>query len=298
MLLVSLCFVAGCRPAHPPLDTLVCVDRIIARHNRNAAKVSRLWGRAHITMREKAGAFPLGADGILMLNKTPGAIGPQDFVLIFKKTGEELGRIGISTRESAYYMWMKAGGDSRCLWGRLRLAGAEGIENMPIDPIQLLSVLTVCELPSAATRVPFVGQTISFDPPGYVLTYVDRQPITNKLRFTRKIYFTWSQTAPPKPFMVELLDNRGAAVLTAKLNDYKPISPAASSQGTPAVMPTDIRLTWNQTGAELNLKLYDMTTAERIDPELISEAYSFRSNLPDNIANVKCIDAHLMTPGE
>jgi len=295
VLLMSLVFVVGCPPTHPPLNTLVSVDEIITDHNRNAAKVPRLWARAHITMREKAGAFPLGADGILMLNKTPGVLGVHDFVLVFKKTGEELGRIGISTRESVYYMWMKVGDNPSCLWGRLGLAGAEGVE-IPINPVQLLSVLTVCELPSVLTRVPFVAQTISFDPPAYVLTYVDRQPISNKLRFTRKIYFLWSEKDPPKPFMVELLDTRGVAVLTAKLSDYKTISSDVSSDDAQPMMPTDIQLTWNQTGAELNLKLYKMTTAERIDPEDIIEAYSFRShdNFPDTITNIKCVDAHLI----
>lgn len=301
VLSVSLVLFVGCPPPHPPLDTLVSVDRIITEHNRNAAKIPRLWARAHVTMREKAGAFPVSTDGILMLNKTPSVLGVQDFVLVFKKSGEEMGRIGISTLESKYYMWMNVGDNPSCLWGHLALAGADGIE-IPIDPVQLLSVLTVCELPSVLTRIPFVGVTISLDPPAYVLTYVDRQVLSNKLRFTRKIYFAWSEKDPPKPFMVELLDGRGVAVLTAKLSDYKTITSEVSSEEVeeaPPVMPTDIRLTWNQSGAELNLKLYNVTTKERIPPKLIPEAYSFRFHLlRNNITNIKCVDTHLAAPGE
>ena len=296
MLLVSLLFVTGCPPTHPPLETLVSVEKIITEHNRNAAKVPRLWARAKVTFREKQAAFPLSTDGILMLNKTTGVLDVHDFVLVFKKSGEQLGRIGISTRESVYYMWMNVGDNSNCLWGLLGLAGAEGIENIPINPVQLLSVLTVCQLPSVLTRVPFVGQTISLDPPAYVLTYVDRQVLSNKLHFTRRIYCTWSEKDPPKPFMVELLDHRGVAVLTAKLSDYKTISSEDSSGDVQPMMPADIRLVWNKTGAELNLKLYKMTTEVKIDPELIPQAYSFRFHLPSNITNIKCVDNHLTAP--
>ncbi|MCK5113176.1 MAG: hypothetical protein KAR11_00240 [Phycisphaerae bacterium] len=309
VLLLGSLMLIGCPPSHPSLDTLVSVDKIVAEHNRNAAKIPQLWARADITFREKPGGFPLGADGILMLNKTPGVTGVHDFALIFKKSGEELGRVGISTRESAYYMWMKVDDNPSCVWGHLALAGAEGLENIRINPVQLLSVLTVCELPSVFSQVPFVGQTISLAPPAYVLTYVERQPVSGKLLFTRRIHCTWSVTQPPRPFKVELLDNRGVVVLTAKLSNYQPIATGNDSDNDPEirkllpVMPTDIRLKWKdgeKDGAELDLKLYKMTTTDtKIDSEDIPLAYSLRYHLKNNnITKIKCLDAHLMGRGQ
>jgi hypothetical protein len=177
----------------------------------------------------------------------------------------------------------------------LDLAGAPGIKAMSIDPTQLLSVLSVCELPAPQQDVPFVGQTISTDPCAYVLTYADRQPITGKLLFKREVYFRWSLSKTRRPFMVKLLDERGIGVLTARMKDYRPVKLADVNDPSDEapMMPTDIRMTFTKSGGELRLKLTGMTTADRVDPE----AYRFWDRLPRGLRDGAVqVDADLLPP--
>jgi hypothetical protein len=60
----------------------------------------------------------------------------------------------------------------------------------------------------------------------------------------------------------------------------------------PPVMPTDIRLTWHATGAQLHLRLSGMTTADKLVPE----AYYFWERLPAALRPlVQPVDAPLPT---
>ncbi len=280
----------GCQEPPPPLETLLPVEAVVAEYNANAARIPRLWARAQITYKENALALPMSADGLLVLQKGADRSAPADFFLKFKEAGEELGRLGVSTQDEAYYLWFRAGRQRRCLWGRLATAGAENIEELPIDPTQLLSVLSICELPTGQTSVPFVAQRIQFDPCAYVLTYVDRQPITGRFQFRREVFLRWSRTEPRRPFRVRLLDERGLAVLSTEMKDYQPV---ATDDATEPRMPTDIRLRWRETGGELHLKLSQMTTADRVDPE----AYRFWRWLPDELrGRARQVDAKCPSP--
>ncbi|HDY65281.1 MAG TPA: hypothetical protein ENH84_03485 [Phycisphaerae bacterium] len=296
ILAVAGCMLSGgCKQPCPPLETVVGVDVVVAEYNREVRRIGRLWARADIAFKENAIALPLHTDGLLVLQKAGDPAGPQDFFLKFKEAGQEIGRIGISMQDDVYYTWFIAGGKQQCLWGWLGLAGAPGIEAIPIDPTQLLSVLSVCELPAPQRDVPFVGQTIRTDPCAYVLTYADRQPITGKLLFKREVYFRWSLSEPRRPFMVKLLDERGICVLTARMKDYRPVQLADGNDRSdePPMMPTDIRLTWTKTGSELHLKLSGMTTDDRVDPD----AYRFWDRLPVTLrTGAVQVDADLNPP--
>jgi hypothetical protein len=281
---------AGCEKPHPPLSTIKPPEVVIAEYNAAAARLPRLWARAKITYKESSTALPLSADGLLALQKPHVPFRPADFFLMFKEAGNELGRLGVSTRDQAYYAWFQLGEKASCRWGRLALAGAPGVKGMPIDPTQIPAVLAICELPVDSTTPPFVAQRICFDPPAYVLTYVGRQPITGRVLFKRDMYFRWSETEPRRAFRVDLFDENGLAVLTAELKDYQPVAREDVDDKTPAEMPTDILMRWKTTGGELRLKLSNMTTADRVLPE----AYRFFQWLPGPLkGRAKQIDAHL-----
>ena len=167
---------------------------------------------------------------------------------------------------------------------------------MPIDPTQLLGVLGVCELPADQTRPPFVGQRISFDPPAYVLTFIDRQPVTRKFKFRREMYFRWSKTKARRPFMVKIFNDLGLVVLTAEMKSYREITleDVDGNSGPAPVMPTDIKLTWHETGSKLHLVLSEMTTEEDIfDPDAFLLYYAIKESLRHF---AKQVDAALVGP--
>ena len=279
LLALVLLTAIGCGPGHPPVDTLVSQSTVIAEYNANAAKVPRLWARARVvlTSREKPsdvgiswGSTMDDPNGLMLLKKTAGT-GQADFILQIKELGSRLGQLGTNNAAGVYYFWLSLGKRKICRWGLLKLAGAPKPRPMalPIDPTQLLTILSICQLPTNQTQLPFVGQRISFDPPAYVLTFVERQPGTGLCKFRREVYFRWSQTKPRRPFMVKIFDDLGLAVMTATIKNYKPIvSEAGDSEKSPAMMPTDIKLKWLRTGSELHLVLSDMTSRKKFDPDV------------------------------
>lgn len=286
---LSACLV-GCETPHPPLSTIQPPGVVIGDYNAAASRIPRLWARAEIIYRESAGGIPISASGLLTLRKSADRMKPADFFLKFNEAGNEIGRLGVSTADQAYYAWFQAGDKATCRWGRLALAGAPGVEDMPIDPTQLPAVLAICELPFEATDPPYVVQRIGFDPPAYVLSIIDRQPVTGRFLYRRDVYFRWSETEPRRVFRVDLFDENGLAVLTAHLQNYRPVAMEGVDDETPVEMPTDIRMRWRKTGGELRLKLSNMTTTKHLDPE----AYRFSRWVPIRLQDrAKQVDAHL-----
>ncbi|MBN1555017.1 MAG: hypothetical protein JXA11_09740 [Phycisphaerae bacterium] len=284
LLLATILPVIGCEKPHPPLSTIQPPAKIVAEYNEAAARVPRLWARAEVTYKESATGLPFSALGLLALRKSADPTQPADFFLLFREAGTEIGRLGVSTAEGVYYLWFQAGDRKSCRWGRLPLAGAPGVKDMPIDPTHIPAVLAICELPADATTPPFVAQRISFDPCAYVLTYVDRQPITGKFLFKRDMYLRWAENEPRRAFRADLFDANGLAVLTAEMKNYRPVAMEDVDDETPVEMPTDILMRWRKTGGELRLKLSNMTTADKVDPA----AYRCRDRL-----TTEPIDAHL-----
>lgn len=294
----------GCRVAHPPIETLVPMSQVVRQYNANAARVPRLWARVNIVMTYRENPDSVGVswgstmddpNGLLILNKADDSLGPHDFILQIKELGQRIGQLGTSRKDGAYYMWVNFGERRQCRWGHLRLAGMSKTSAMPIDPTQLLAALGICQLPANQTRPPFVAQTICFDPPAYVLTFVDRQPTTGKFKFRREMYFRWSQTKARRPFMVKFFNDLGLVVLTAKMSDYREITleDVDDNAAQKPVMPTNIKLTWHETGSELHLVLSEMTTAEKFDPDVFLLHYG----IPEALRRVaRQVDAALAGP--
>lgn len=247
----------GCRQC--PTKVLP-VEQIVADHNANASAVPQLFARAKIALtlsNSKGQSFSWGStsamaapNGKLLLFKPQDpedALGPSDFVLIGSETTQELFRLGNNNKAGRYYLSYRFGEHSGLWWGHTMLAGAPGVDALPLDPLQLLAVLNVNELPSPlAQQPPAVGLTMNLNPCAYVLTYMDKQPVTGRLMFRREVLYRWSDTEPARAFRINFFDPLGRRVMTAELDDYKPIdiegvNPAPA---TKPVMPTEISITW------------------------------------------------------
>ncbi len=270
--LLAAVLLAGC--AQCP-ETRVSMDQLVAEHNVNAYQIPRLWARVrmHITFTGEGGkkfswgstsplAFP---NGLLLFSKSPDPLGPQDFVLIGRETlaADDLFHLGSSVSEGVYYLWIHLGEDGWAWWGRQKFAGAAGLENtVPIDPNQLLSVLGICQLPQDFSRIPTVIMRMSRDPCAYVLTYLDREPLTGRILSRREIYFDWDDKRPRLPFRVNLFDSEGEQIMVARLKDYRAIETAEPMSPAP-VMPTNIEIDWPERGNRMHLILSEMTTEDK-----------------------------------
>ncbi len=281
-------------------QTHVSIDHLVGEYNSNAAAVPRLWARARmdITLADEKGRTATWSsatpNGLLVLAKSNNRLGPHDFALIGREVGQEVFRVGSSVAEGLYYCWYRLGGKGVAMWGRQELAGAPGIKALPIEPYQLLAVLGICELPADLTKLPTVAMTMSRNPCAYVLTYVDREPISNRITFRREMYFRWSDTEPRRPFLINFFSPGGRRVVTARLRDYKPVEivDVKKAPSGPIVMPTDItiEICASQKSAirRIHIVFSKMTTADKWQ----RAAVNFAENLPSGIKKVQ-IDKHI-----
>lgn len=287
-LLLGITFTQGaCKPACP--DTILPIEQILADYNANANLVPQLFARARINMTlltEDGNSISWGStlgppNGRLLLGKVASDPLASNFVLEGLEAGRPLFNIGTSAEEGLYFVWFQVGQEGGAWAGRIQNAGAPGTERFFIDPIGLVSLLTLTPLPADLTQLPTVAMTLSTEPCAYVLTYIDRQPVTNRILFKREIYFEWSDSAPPRPFMVRFFAPDGRRVMTAQLRNYKPV-PATGEAGTQAVMPTDILMTHEDLPGtpsrlrRLHIVLSDFSTSQG-EP---AEAARFTENLP------------------
>jgi len=302
--LLATAVVSGCKPKCP--EVRLSLDRLVAEHNANAGRIERLWARAKIRVELPGGlawgsTSPLAApNGRLLLEKSGDPLGPQDFVLIGGESlAMELFRIGSSTAEGIYYFWYSLGGrGGKAWWGRHELAGAPGVKDIPIEANQLLSVLSVCALPSDFTRLPTVALSMSCDPCAYVLTYIDRQPLTGRILFRREIFLTWDDRRPPRPFRINLFDNTGRRIMTARVKNYRPLKTAEATEHPP-VMPTDIEIAWPEKHSKVHIILSEMTTEDKWDVSACLFRIPETNALPGGLSpgDVVQVDAGLVSGG-
>lgn len=252
----------------PETETIVPVQQVVAEYNANASRVAQVWAKAKIEVTVPKAGIPFSwgstdrdaePNGLLMLFKNEAdKLGPHDFCLIGRETGIDVFKIGCYVPDGMYYFWFGMGDESTFMWGRIKLAGAPGVKGLPIDPLQVPAVLGICELPGDLTKPPIVAQTMNVTPGqcAYVLTYIDRQPITNRLLARREVYFRWSECGKRRPFMVKLFDNRGVRVMTAEMKDYARIRlDDDGDEATGPEMATDIRISWPGEGTSVHVVL-------------------------------------------
>lgn len=292
---------AGCNPAQP--EHALTRRQLIDAHNANAAAVPRLWARAKIALTltdDQGRTFSwgstsrlAGANGLLLYARSPQPLGPHDFVLIGRAAGAtELFRLGNSASEGIYYLWFNVGDYGRALWGRDALAGATGA-SIPIDPMQILAVLNITPLPADFAALPTAVLTLSDGVPwSYVLTVIDRQPVTGEIVCRREIRCTWDDRKEPLPYRVDLFDGAGERIMTAELHDYRPVV-VADGPGAAPRMPTDITIVWPQKRSRIRLVLSEMTTEATWErSQVLFEAHRPAGLGPDEIIQVdKELDA-------
>ena len=287
LLLAAMLASAGCCAAPCP-DKLASIDQIVAAHNANAASVPRLWARVEmdVTLKPETGpemTWRSGSPtGLLLYRRGMNSNGPHDFVLIGREAAAvELFRAGASNAQGLYYFWYKFGDRAGAWYGRLALAGAPGVKQVPVDPMQLLSVLGITPLPAEAGRLPAAAISMQNTPGdcAYVVAVLDRQPVSGRVLFKREIVMPWSDDKPPRPARVNIFDDAGRRVMTASLWDYKPID-VSSLDDPPAkspVMPTDIDIVCNEVPGShtfvrrIRLRISEMT----VEDKWLTEAVDF-----------------------
>lgn len=278
-LLAALPAAGGCAPCP---ESLVPLDRLLDDYNANADAIPRLWARVEMsitldTPESPAYTWRSGSPTCLvLLGKGPQRFGPHDFVLLGRETAAvELFRIGSSVRQGLYYVWYRFGRRGRAWTGRHGSVGVPGSMPLPIDPMQLLSILAVCPLPTEPGQLPaaVVGMQNTPGDCAYVVTVVDRQPVTQRLLLQREIFFRWSDAAPRQPYKINFLDDAGRRILTAHLKRYRPVdvSELDDPPKVPPVMPTDIEIVSNPFGGveafvrRIHLVLSEMTAEDKWD---------------------------------
>ncbi len=307
LMLLAMALIApagGCVPPCP--EKLASIDEIVTAHNANAAAVPRLWARVELSVTLK----PTGAPEMTWRSGSPTSLllyrrgknpnGPHDFVLVGRETAAvELFRMGSATAQNLYYFWYKLGDRAQSWSGQLDLAGAPGVLYLPIDPTQLLGVLGITPLPAEGGQLPAAALSMRNTPGdcAYVVTVIERQPVSNRLRFTREMIIPWRDGEPLRPRQVNIFDGAGRRAMTARLSDYRPID-VSSMDNPPAkspLMPTDIDIVCNELPGvttfirRIHLRISEMT----VEDVWLPEAVDFQ---PPTGAKVVRVDSDIDRP--
>jgi len=309
-----------CGCPQPLPQKQITLDELLIEYNSNAKPVPALAAYAEIQLTGYHAGTGLGMplwsspNGLLRMKKGPEAVGMHDMVLIGRELSHQVFRVGIGRQEGVYYMWTHIP-EPKAMWGRTKLAGAPGIELLPIDPTGLQAVLGICSLPQDLTGTPAVTMKMDTRPGhyAYVLSYIDRQPVSNRIGLRREFRFAWDEErtkalseflwGPQRPRRLEevnFFDSRGRCVMTAKVGGYKPVDVSGldSPPATAPIMPTDIRINWfddrGRRTAAVHLVLSQMTAEQVFDDEI----FLFRPNLPSDIpvGKVVQVDRHIKAP--
>jgi len=287
-------------------EKLASIDEIVTAHNANAASVPRLWARVEMSVTLKPSGSPEmtwrsgSPTSLLLYRRGENPNGPHDFVLIGRETAAvELFRIGSATAEGLYYFWCKLGDRAQAWYGNLDLAGAPGVKYLPIDPTQLLGVLGITALPAEAGRLPAAALSMRNIPGdcAYVVTVIQRQAVSNRVRFTREMVIPWRDGEPLRPRQVNIFDGAGRRAMTATLSNYRPID-VSSMDDPPAkspLMPTDIDIVCNDLPGvtalvrRIHLRISEMT----VEDKWLPQAVDFR---PPAGAKLDQVDADIDRP--
>lgn len=291
----------GCTPCP---ESFVSQDALVAEYNANARRVPKLWARARIraTFTHKSGlkfswgsASPLvPSNGYVMLWKEGGAppggeSGPPkvNFVLIGREIGTELFRLGLDARAGLYYLWYDVGDERQAWFGRQKYAGAPGVIDIPIDPMQLVEILGVTELPDRPAAVPAVIMTRRRRPCSYVVQYLKFQPVSGHLKIWREVLFRWSDKQPRRPYRIRLFDADGRCRVVADVRRYGRIAWNGPEDQAP-IIPTDIRMTWPkiknvQPASSIHLTLSEMSTTRPFKKGVFDFWSSLSASMSDPI---------------
>ncbi len=309
-LLVPLGLLSGCcLPLDPPPpETVVDVQTLIGEYNANARKVSyfRAEARVQATIYSEAGVSLLrygGLEGppnstILFSRDQTDPAAVEDFTFYVRETTQKVFGAGVSSLDGLYYYFLGLGEQSRAAVGRVALAGAPGVEGLPLDPLQLVSVFALSPLPDDLSTMPTVVQRLKMDCPyAYVLSVIDRRPVSGQAVAKREMYFTWDVEKPRRLYKIVYVDDRGRHVMEAELEDFQPVdtSELPDPPAEPPVLPWKMKLTWfspksGKRSARLEIALKKAHTPDLLYVEAVRPSHIVPKSL---LRGARLIDAEL-----
>jgi hypothetical protein len=273
-LLAATLVLTGCPPAQraavcpgPPLPEA----ELIALNNANAQKVPSLRANADVEIsfrhEDKVRTERL-RDGLLLLLKDrehPDAV--PSFLLRAVMVSEPYFGAGVDAAAGEYYFWLDPPrGEAAARWGRLDDLHRAGYESMPVDPVDLLSVLAVLPWPLRDPDRPVLSLPKD-DPCLYDLLFFGRAGEEGGVQLRRQVWLDRT-VVPPRPWRVWVFDSAGRVTVDATLADYRKIDVPSLPADERPVMPTDILLRYPQEQDILSLRvrLSNMTIGGESSP--------------------------------
>lgn len=227
-------------PAHA-LDAPTYAE-VAQRYNARTGRLQKVWARAVVSIRwrdqEGRRRYEQG-DGHFQF------IAPSRFALSVGKFGDVFLWVGC---DDDRYWLLEPKGDSK-----LGVAGRHGAVNeekldalgLPAAPLDLVRIAAVAPLPAS----PPPGASVAWSSDGAMLV-VD-------LPSARGLWRYWLDPATTLPRIIELLDSRGEAVISAAMEQYGTVRLQGVGGFFPE-MPTRVRATHHPSGSTLLLTLESM----------------------------------------
>lgn len=291
LLIACSAVLTGCPPearvAVCPGPPLAAEAELVAQNNANAAKVPSLRADADVEISYVAEGQERSErlrDGMLLLLKRPGS--PADvpsFLLRAVLVSEPYFGAGVDAAAGEHYFWLDPPrGASVARWGLLENLDRPDWEMLPVDPVDLLSVLAVLEWPVNDRASPILSMPKD-DPCLYDLLFFGGAGGAGGVRLRRQVWLDRTQS-PPRPTRVWLFDAWGEVTVDATLSDYRRIDALALPAAQRPVMPTDILLRYprEQVIRSLRLRLSNMTVGTE-DVPVRPEMFERRRVVPPGI---------------
>jgi hypothetical protein len=259
-MLAAVAIAAGCGPSARPV---ICPGpplseaELIELNNANADKVSSVRASAdvEVTFRyEGHERTDRLRDGLLLLLKTDDANAVPSFLLRAVHISEPIFGAGVDGPAGEYYFWIEPPrGHAAARWGPLGDINRPGYESAPLDPVDLLSVLSVLPWPLRQSSRPVLSLPKD-DPCLYDLLFFGPVGSEGRVQLRRQVWMDRS-VVPPRPARVWLFDEHGRVTVDATLGKYHTIDVPDLPAGQRPVMPGDILLRYPQERDILSLRI-------------------------------------------
>jgi len=211
-------------------------------------------------------------------------LAPQDFVVRGKELGQELFRLGIDGKAEVLYYWANVPGRaSFARWARLSDVEEGHITRLPINPVDILSLLGVVPWSTDMYAQTQVVLKAPSDACVYQMLVCSRREAWGGWYLTREVWLDRRED-PPRPCKVLLYDRSGQVAMSAELRKYEPVE----TEGDPAarpMIPTDIRIRWPDAKGLRGIRL--RLSAPRVETGVNGELMDkrFRMRIPDTITD-------------
>ncbi len=273
---LSVALLAGCKPPMPPVPPApvcpppVAASVLIAQNNANAAKVPSLRANADVEVRfrykgeQHTQRLP---DGLLLLQKNPNDPNAvPSFLLRAVLYSEAYFGAGVNSPQGEFYYWLDPPrGGKLARWGNLADLSRTDMETLPVDPVDMISLLGVTAWPTEG------GSRRVFSLPKQEPCVYDMIFVTctgnGPLQPRRQIWID-RLSNPAHPSRMWIFDEQGNPQVDATLKEYKRIDVPDLPPAQRPMMPTDIVLRYpSQHEIDyLHLRLSGLTVSTSSSP--------------------------------